>query len=121
LPRVIVRLVWVVGSVFAGSVILIPSLGLLFRLMLKGGLRSDGVSAARPTGAAAQRTKGRAAVDVGPLVRAAVACLITGSALPNIADADWAHAVGIICLLGFLLLGLSAITYTAISRDTAGT
>ena len=57
--------------------------------------------------------------DVGPLTGAAVACLIAGFGLLNLADASWAHGVGIICLLGFVLLGFRAITFTAVHQNLA--
>jgi hypothetical protein len=54
------------------------------------------------------------AVTPGLMARAAIACLTAGFGLLTIADADWAHAVGIVCLLAFILLAFPAITFTAI-------
>jgi len=37
------------------------------------------------------------------LNRVAVACLIAGAGLLNVADAGWAHALGVACLIGFVV------------------
>jgi hypothetical protein len=46
--------------------------------------------------------------------RLAVACLIAGFGLLNVADARWAHGVGIVCLFGFVLLAFRAIIFAAL-------
>jgi hypothetical protein len=38
-----------------------------------------------------------------------VACLVTGFGLLVVADAAWAHAIGVTCLLVFIALAFSAI------------
>jgi hypothetical protein len=45
----------------------------------------------------------------GLLGRSAAACLIAGGGLLAIADARWAHALGVICLCGFVVLGFVAV------------
>jgi cytochrome d ubiquinol oxidase subunit II len=101
-------LVWVVVCVLVGAVILFPSLGLLLRLELAGRFMAD---EHLPVGTSGD---GIAPVRSGLLARGAVACLIAGLGLLNVADADWAHSVGILCLLGFVLLGFRAIVFTAL-------
>jgi cytochrome d ubiquinol oxidase subunit II len=104
-------LVWVVACVLGGAVLLFPALGVLFGLELKGRF----TSAQDTTG---ERTsQGLAAVKPGVLVRAAIALLIPGLLLLNIANAEWAHAIGIICLFGSALLGFFAITFTAFAGE----
>jgi cytochrome bd ubiquinol oxidase subunit II len=108
-------LVWVVISVLAGGLILFPALGLLFRLALTGRFRAPESETTEP------QASGLAAVRSGLVARLAVACLIAGFGLLNIADASWAHAVGILCLLAFIVLGFRAVIFTALSeRPTAG-
>jgi cytochrome bd ubiquinol oxidase subunit II len=53
--------------------------------------------------------------------RAAVACLIAGFGLLNVAEARWAHGVGVVCLLSFVVLGFRAIVFAAVgTRTTTG-
>jgi cytochrome d ubiquinol oxidase subunit II len=104
-------LVAIVVAVLAGGAILFPSLLLLFRLTLGGRLRGYGDEGA--DGAAAQARPPTpadllaASLDRA-LVRAALACLIAGVGLLNVADAGWAHAVGVVALLAFVVLGFRA-------------
>ena len=98
-------LVWVTVSVLGGAVILFPSLALLFRLTLAGRLQAaEGTvpdQIAQPV-----RT-----IRVGLAARLAVALLIAGFGLLNIANAEWAHAVGIVCLVCFVVLGFKAVIF----------
>ena len=97
-------LVWVVVAVLAGAAILFPSLVLLFRLTLGGGMHYG--SAGQEEAGAKQLPAVAPAVGV----RAALACLIVGVGLLNVADAGWAHAVGIVALGGFVLVAFRTIT-----------
>jgi hypothetical protein len=54
------------------------------------------------------------------LARVAVACLIIGVGLLNVADARWAHAVGIASLFAFVVSGFAAVIPAALGRDEAG-
>ena len=101
-------LVWVVVAVLAGAVILFPSLGLLLRLAVQGRF----ISAERPQSEAP--APGLGAVRSGLLARAAVACLIAGFGLLNVADARWAHGVGVVCLFAFVVLGFRALIFPAL-------
>jgi cytochrome d ubiquinol oxidase subunit II len=98
-------LVAVIAAVLGGGVIVFPSLALLFRLVLGGAL--DHREA--PTTPAARG--GRivpSASRAGLLARVAAACLIVGVGLTTIANASWAHAIGVTCLLGFVAIGFQA-------------
>src|SRR5579875_1991451 len=98
-------LVWVIVSVLGGSAILFPSLAVLFRLALAG--RFSAVQAAEPE----RPGQVLAAARTGLLTRLAIALLIAGFGLLNVADAEWAHAVGIVCLFWFVVLGFRAIIF----------
>jgi cytochrome d ubiquinol oxidase subunit II len=97
-------LVALVVAVVAGALVLFPSLALLFGLHLKG--RFDpGTSHVEP------RTAGRDLFQrsrAGLTTRLALACLLAGFGLLTLAEAGWAHALGLIALLGFALSGFHA-------------
>jgi hypothetical protein len=50
-----------------------------------------------------------AASRAGLLSRAAAACLLAGFGFLTVAEAGWAHAVGIVALLAFLPCGFLAV------------
>ena len=105
-------LVWIVVSVLVGAAVTFPSLGLLFGLTLTGGFEGD----ERPAiGGIAQRP------PVGPrwAARAAASCFLGGIGLLTFADAAWAHAIGVVCLFGFILGASLAIVPPALA-DQAG-
>src|SRR5919199_1683596 len=84
-------LVAVLVAVIGGGLILFPSLGLLFRLVLGGRL---GAGAAGPATAPSARGL-LAASRTGLLARTAAACLVVGIGMLNVAEAGWAHGVGV--------------------------
>jgi cytochrome d ubiquinol oxidase subunit II len=92
-------------SILAGGLILFPSLGLLFRLALRG------TFSAAPTierGAPlAGPTEGLAATLTA--TRLAGACFVIGAAFLVIGDSAWPHAIGVALLGAFIVLGLSAL------------
>ncbi|HTU84022.1 MAG TPA: cytochrome d ubiquinol oxidase subunit II [Solirubrobacteraceae bacterium] len=107
-------LVWVVAAVVGGGVILFPSLGFLFRLTLAGRFASDAEPPpSKPTGLGMP--------DIRPrlLTRSAIACVIVGFLLLNIADADWEHAVGVVLLITFIVLGFRVIVFPALGQGPA--
>jgi cytochrome d ubiquinol oxidase subunit II len=96
-------LVAVVVSIIAGGLILFPSLGLLFRLAL-GGRFVHGASASEDQG-------GRRLLEAsaaGLRARLAVACAVIGFGGLTIADAGWAHAIGVAAFLAAIALGFVA-------------
>ena len=105
-------LVWVIASVLGGAVILFPALALLFRLTLTR-LRAE---EAQPAAQAIQAVR---AVTTRLLARSAIACLIVGFAALNVADAGWAHAIGVVCLLAFVALGFRALILPALGEEAA--
>jgi cytochrome d ubiquinol oxidase subunit II len=105
-------LVLVVIAVLAGATILFPSLALLFRLVLQGRLDHGGQDADGAPGTAEDRSEiGQllAASASGLLARCAGACLLAGFGFLTVAEAGWAHAIGVVALLGFLVCGFLAI------------
>ena len=84
--------------------ILFPSLALLFRLVLGGRLGEGERAPAKPTEARALL----AALASGLLPRLAGAFLVAGVGFTTIADAGWAHVVGVVCLLAFIVVAFPA-------------
>jgi cytochrome d ubiquinol oxidase subunit II len=97
-------LVAVTVAVLAGAVILFPSLALLFRLVLGGDLGRSESTAAQP----AQTRSLLAALAPGLLPRLAIACLVAGIGFLTIADAAWAHTLGVFCLFAFIVTAFPA-------------
>ena len=97
-------LVAVVVAVLAGGLLLFPSLALLVRLTLGGELRGSGPgSVEAPFGS---RRRGLANVRLD--ARLSVAFLVAGIGFLTIANAGWAHAIGVACFFGFILSGFRA-------------
>ena len=106
-------LVCVVVAVLAGGVIVFPSLALLFRLTLAGRLR-----ATERTFGAINATPHRT-INSRSLIRLALASLVAGVGLLNVADAMWAHAVGVACLIGFVVLAFGAVAVPPLDEPGA--
>jgi cytochrome d ubiquinol oxidase subunit II len=104
-------LVTLIVAVLAGGAILFPSLALLFGLALTGRFEHGDSTAAVP--ASRQRVAG----SPRPMTRSAIACLILGIGLLNVADADWAHAVGVVALFGFMISAFLAIVPAALADE----
>lgn len=51
------------------------------------------------------------------LARLAVACLIAGFGLLTVAETGWAHAVGVLCLFGFILSAFGVIAVPAVDQN----
>ena len=108
-------LVAVLVAVAAGAVILFPSLALLFRLALGGRLGGGVDEPALPASPGAV-----AGVSApGLLGRLAVACLIVGIGLLNVAEAAWAHAGGVVALLAAVVLGFFAAIPALVAGEQA--
>jgi cytochrome d ubiquinol oxidase subunit II len=97
-------LVVVVVAVLGGALILFPSLALLFRLVLRG--RLDHGQQAAPAAPAIGELL--SASTPGLFARGAAACLLAGFGFLTLAEAGWAHALGVLALLGFIVCGFLA-------------
>jgi cytochrome d ubiquinol oxidase subunit II len=105
-------LICLIVAVLAGGALLFPSLALLFRLTLGGRLHPATADDAEPPA-------GRASpLEPGVGARAAVALLIVGVGMLNAADAPWAHAIGVVSLFGFIVVGFAAIVPPALVEDS---
>jgi cytochrome bd ubiquinol oxidase subunit II len=107
-------LVWVVVAVLAGAAILFPSLAVLFRLTVTGRFHPAAEDAPSEHPAGGLRT-----FRPRLLVRIALACLIAGFGLLTVADAGWAHAIGVVCLFAFVITGFGAIVSQALADEPA--
>jgi cytochrome bd ubiquinol oxidase subunit II len=101
-------LIWVLVSVLVGATILFPALALLFGLALRGQFRTAESTAHSPSAA------GLRAVTQRLQARLATACLIAGFGLLNVAEAQWSHAIGVLCLFAFVLIAFRAIVLAAV-------
>jgi cytochrome bd ubiquinol oxidase subunit II len=106
-------LVLVIVAVLAGAAILFPSLALLFILVLRGGFDPGAVS---PPAEGAKSLLA-AAGGRGLATRTAGACLLAGVGLLTLAGAPWAHAIGVLCLLAFVVVGFVAVSPAELARD----
>jgi cytochrome d ubiquinol oxidase subunit II len=97
-------LVAVTVSVLAGAAILFPSLALLFRLVLGGALGYGQSAAEQP----AEARSLLAVLAPGLLPRLATACFAAGIGFLTVADAAWAHTLGVFCLFAFIVTAFPA-------------
>ncbi|HEU4703461.1 MAG TPA: cytochrome d ubiquinol oxidase subunit II [Conexibacter sp.] len=103
-------LVAVLVSVAGGAVLLAPSLVFLFALTLRGRLGYEGEDAGEAPAASvsASATGALSAARPGLLARISLACLLLTLGFLTLADAGWAHAVGVFTLLAAVLTGFRA-------------
>jgi cytochrome d ubiquinol oxidase subunit II len=104
-------LICLIVAVLAGGALLFPSLALLFRLTLGGHLQSAGADRARPAAGTPSPVRPRLGV------RAAGALLIVGVGLLNAAETPWAHALGVVSLVAFVIVGFLAIVPSALADE----
>jgi cytochrome d ubiquinol oxidase subunit II len=90
-------------AIIAGGAILFPSLGLLFRLVLGGRLGHGAEEPAAPGARQLLEASGE-----GLQGRAALACAVVGFGFLTVADAGWAHVIGVVALLSAICLGFMA-------------
>ena len=106
-------LIVLLAAIAMGVVVLFPSLGFLFSLQLRG--RFDG-SAARSERRPAAQLGGVLAPSRNHLAaRGAIAGLIGGLGLLTVANAPWAHAIGVVCLAACGLLAFRAVDPTGLA------
>jgi cytochrome d ubiquinol oxidase subunit II len=99
-------LIALIVAAVAGTLILLPSLWLLFRLYLQGRFDPEWTNVPEPS------PFPRAVVlasSTGLTGRLSVALLLAGFVLTTIADSAWAHAVGVACLLAFVAVAFPAL------------
>lgn len=97
-------------AVLAGAMILFPSLALLFKLVLRGQL-DHGHTQPAPVPPALL-----SALAPGLLGRLAAACMLAGLGFLTIANAGWAHAIGVLALAGFVVCGFAAAVPSLLSE-----
>ena len=97
-------LVAVVVAILVGALLLFPSLALLFRLTLGGELRDSGPGLVETP----VESRRRGLVSVRLDARLSVAFLVAGIGFLTVANAGWAHAIGVACFFGFILSGFRA-------------
>jgi cytochrome d ubiquinol oxidase subunit II len=110
-------LVTTVVAVVGGAIILFPSLVLLFRLTLGGRLGHVHEHAAPSSGPARELVL---AAAPGLLGRVAAACLVAGFGLLTVAEAGWAHALGVVALFGFIAVGFAGAVPALLGDEPAG-
>jgi cytochrome d ubiquinol oxidase subunit II len=110
-------LVTTVVAIVGGAIILFPSLVLLFRLTLGGRLGHGAEHVARVPG---PRRELVLAAAPGLLGRVAAACLVAGFGLLTVAEAGWAHALGVVALFGFLVVGFAGAAPALLEDEPAG-
>ena len=110
-------LVATVVAVVGGAIILFPSLVLLFRLTLGGQLGHGHEERPEPPGPARELVL---AAAPGLLGRVAAACLVAGFGLLTVAEAGWAHAVGVVALFAFIVVGFAGAAPALLDDEPAG-
>jgi len=104
-------LVLVAIAVLGGATILFPSLALLFRLVLRGRLDHGDGPATSSAGDASRPGLGAliAASRTDLLARVAGTALLAGFGFLTVAEAGWAHAIGVVALFVFIGAGFLVI------------
>jgi cytochrome bd ubiquinol oxidase subunit II len=105
----------VIAAIVIGALTLLPSLWILFGLVLRG--RFDErlqASATTHHGAVALFS----ASTRGILGRAAIGFLIAGVGLLNAATANWCHILGVISLVSCIVLGVLAVAPTQLAAES---
>ena len=106
-------LVAVTVAVLAGAVVLFPSLALLFRLVLGGQLGRGETAAEGPAEPRSLLT----ALGRGLLPRLALACFLAGVGFLTVADAAWAHSLGVVLLFSFIVAAFPAALPPGLLQD----
>jgi cytochrome bd ubiquinol oxidase subunit II len=113
-------LVAVVIAVFAGAIILAPSLGLLFSLVLSGRFDPGRLHPASVTG---RRAAGPTRFSLKLAARVASGLFLAGFGFLTIAESGWLHLIGVLCFVAFVPTAFRAVapTQTASEETTIGT
>src|SRR5438445_3802974 len=107
-------LIAILASVAAGAIVLLPSLALLFALVLRGRFDAE-ASEIDFLPATRMPVTGRPG-----LVLAAAGSLVVGAFLMIAFEAGWAHVIGVLGLLAFVALGFFALAGAIAAGDEAG-
>jgi cytochrome d ubiquinol oxidase subunit II len=92
-------LVAMIVATLAGAIVLFPSLALLFTLTLRGSLGQTPHEGAAAAAGATTPVDALDASRTGLMARMAIAFAVLGFGFLTVADAGWAHAIGVPCLL----------------------
>jgi cytochrome d ubiquinol oxidase subunit II len=106
-------LIVLLAAIAMGAVILFPSLGLLFSLLLRG--RFDSQSEQDP----AEQLPGLAMIGRSAhalYARISLAGLLGGLGLLTVAEAPWAHGVGVACLFACMIFAFLAVDPAQMAR-----
>jgi cytochrome bd ubiquinol oxidase subunit II len=104
----------VVIAVFAGAIVLAPSLGLLFSLVLKGRFDPDSLRPARSTG---QHEAGPTRFSPTLAARVAIGLFLAGFGFLTIAESGWLHLIGVLCFVAFVPTAFRAVAPTRIASE----
>ncbi|HEX9379762.1 MAG TPA: cytochrome d ubiquinol oxidase subunit II [Gaiellaceae bacterium] len=105
-------LVAVIVGVAIGAIVLVPSLALLFGLVLRGRFDPQVVEPEATSALA------NGAAGIEPLLGvAASVCLAVGGTLTFFFETSWAHIIGVSALLAFVGLGFVALAAIVVSHD----
>jgi cytochrome d ubiquinol oxidase subunit II len=104
-------LVAVVVAIAIGAVVLVPSLALLFGLVLRG--RFDAAPALPPDGGPRRELVSRERA----LVATAAACLAVGLVLMLVFETSWARILGVAALLAFIATAFVAVAASLATAD----
>lgn len=105
-------------AIAVGALLLFPSLALLFGLLLSGRLDHGPAPAAAPT--APRLADLPRASATGLTGRLAAALALAGFGLLTLAEAPWAHLLGVLALLGFLVAGFAVVGPSELARAGPG-
>ena len=104
-------LVPLVAAIVFGALLLFPSLGILFRLTLRG------TFSASPRRRSPMPATGNVEWQRTRSGAAAIALLAVGTPLLVLGERDWMHATGSIALTAFILFALHALNPGASEQD----
>jgi cytochrome bd ubiquinol oxidase subunit II len=105
-------------AIAVGGALLFPSLALLFGLFLRGGFDAAEGEPSDP-GAGTPRALFAAAAH-GLFARLSLAGLLGGIGLLTVAEAPWAHGIGVVCLLACTLFAFLAVDPTELAKAEEG-
>jgi cytochrome d ubiquinol oxidase subunit II len=109
-------LIAVTVAVLGGAIILFPSLSLLFSLVLRGRFDPGRLKGSGIPPVQAQRAAGKH----GLAGRVTGALFLAGFGLLTVAGSEWAHALGVLCLAGFVVVGVYAVAPAEVAADSPG-